>query len=47
MPRQCVLSFDNLEVLDKSNFVSYICTLGSERLAEACHTLAIATGCRD
>lgn len=47
MPRECVLSFDNLEVLQKSQFVSYICTLNEERMSEACRTLAVATGCRD
>ena len=47
MPSACVLAFDNIETIPKARFVSRICTLGDERLAEACRTLARATGCRD
>ena len=47
MPRECVLSFDNIEAIPKSRFIARICTLYGERLDEACHALAVTTGCRD
>lgn len=47
MPRACVLAFDNIEHVPKSDFLKHICTIRGERLDEACRTLAIATGCRD
>jgi mRNA-degrading endonuclease toxin of MazEF toxin-antitoxin module len=45
MPRECVLSFDNLEVVDKRLFVEPITTLHGERLAEVCRTIDRTTGC--
>ena len=46
MPRECVLSFDNLELISKRRFLEHQCTLYGERLDEACHVLAETTGCR-
>ncbi len=46
MPRECVLSFDNIEHVPKSKFLRRICTLYGERLDDACHVLAVTTGCR-
>ncbi len=45
MPRECVLSFDNITHVRKSMFVERICALRGERLAEVCRTLDRATGC--
>ncbi len=45
MPRACVLSFDNVDLVSKRRFVERICVLGDERMSEACRRLGIATGC--
>lgn len=45
MPRECVLSFDNIRSVPKSLFVERICSLRGERLIEVCRTLDRATGC--
>jgi mRNA interferase MazF len=45
MPRECVLSFDNIESVDKRRFIEAITTLRGERLAEVCRTLTRTTGC--
>ena len=45
MPRDCVLSFDNLTSLPKEYFIEPICTLGPERMASVCKALDHATGC--
>ena len=46
MPRECVLAFDNIEHVPKSSFLRRICALHGDRLDEACHVLAVTTGCR-
>lgn len=46
MPAPCVASFDNLHSLRRSLFRRRITRLSSERMQEACRTLAIALGCR-
>ncbi len=46
MPRACVLAFDDIEHIRKSDFLKRICTLYGERLDEACRVLAVTTGCR-
>jgi mRNA interferase MazF len=46
MPRDCVLSLDNLTSLPKAYFVEPICTLGPERMTSVCKALDHATGCR-
>lgn len=45
MPTECAASFDNLRVVPKSLLVDRICTLGSDRLAEACQALRTAMAC--
>lgn len=45
MPRECVLSLDSLAVVPRELFTERICTLRTERLAEVCRALAVATGC--
>ena len=46
MPKECVLSLDNLTLLPKAYFIEPICTLGPERMAMVCNALDHATGCR-
>lgn len=46
MPKECVLSFENVTLLPKIFFVEPICTLGPERMEGVCRALARATGCR-
>ena len=45
MPTECAASFDNLRVVPKSLLVDKICTLGPDRLAEACEALRTAVAC--
>jgi mRNA interferase MazF len=45
MPDRCVLSLDNIRVLQKSYFRERICALGPERMDAVCLALARATGC--
>jgi mRNA interferase MazF len=46
MPKDCVLSLDNITLLPKAYFVERICTLGPERMASVCRALDHATGRR-
>jgi mRNA interferase MazF len=46
MPKDCVLSLDNMTLLPKAYFLEPICTLSSERMAKVCKALDHATGCR-
>ena len=46
MPRECVLSIDNMTLLPKAYFLEPICALGPERMASVCKALDHATGCR-
>ena len=45
MPTDCAASFDNLRVVPKANLVDHVCTLGPDRLAEACAALRAAVEC--
>ena len=45
MPTECAAGFDNLRVVPKSLLVDRICTLGPDRLAEACQALRTAVAC--
>lgn len=45
LPRECVLSFDNLETIPKAWLVERICVLRGERLVEVCRTLNRVLGC--
>jgi mRNA interferase MazF len=45
VPTDCVVNFDNVHTLSRDRFRRRITTLSPARLAEACATLAAATGC--
>ncbi len=45
VPTDCVVNFDNLHTLRRESFRRRITALSPARLAEACGTLAAATGC--
>lgn len=45
MPRECVLSFDNIETVRKSRFIERICRLGPAKMNEVCVALNRAAGC--
>ena len=45
MPRECVLSLDNVTVIPREFFVERICRLSAQRMGEVCTALAVATGC--
>ena len=45
MPDECAVSFDNLRIVPKSLLVDHICTLGPDRLAQACTALRTAVAC--
>jgi mRNA interferase MazF len=45
VPTDCVVNFDNLHTLARETFRRRITTLSPARLADACATLAAATGC--
>ena len=45
MPRSCVLSTDNISLIDHRQFEERICTLPPPRMREVCRALMVATGC--
>ena len=45
VPAACVLSLDNLTLLDRGQFTRRITRLGPERMAAVCAALRVATGC--
>jgi mRNA interferase MazF len=45
VPRECVISMDNLGTVSRSLLSEPITTLSGPRLHEVCRALAIATGC--
>ncbi len=45
MPTECAASFDNLRLVPKALLVERICTLGPDRLAQACAALRTALAC--
>lgn len=45
VPSDCVANFDNLHTLPRDVFRRQIATLSPRRMAQACATLAAATGC--
>jgi mRNA interferase MazF len=45
VPTDCVVNFDNLHTIARTQFRRRVATLSAARLAEACRTLANATGC--
>jgi mRNA-degrading endonuclease toxin of MazEF toxin-antitoxin module len=45
MPRDCVLSLDNLTVIPREFFIERVCRLSAQRMREVCLALIVATGC--
>ncbi len=45
MPRDCVISLDNLRTVPKAQLTEPITKLGAERIDELCRALAAASGC--
>ena len=45
VPSDCIVNFDNVHTLPRSEFRRHVTTLSSPRMAEACRALAAATGC--
>lgn len=45
VPTECVVNFDNVHTLPRVAFRRRVTSLSPRRLAEACRTLAAATGC--
>jgi len=45
MPQHCVVSLDNVTLVDRGLVGSLITTLSTERMAALCEALSIAVGC--
>jgi mRNA interferase MazF len=45
VPSDCVVNFDNLHTLARESLRRRVTTLSPARMAQACRTLAAATGC--
>ena len=45
VPTDCVVNFDNIHTVPRRRLRHRVTTLSPGRLAEACRTLAAATGC--
>jgi mRNA interferase MazF len=45
VPTDCVVNFDNIHTLARDSLRRHVTTLSAARMAEACRTLASATGC--
>lgn len=45
MPADCVLTLDNLTVIEKGYFRERICRLRAEKISAVCAALAVATAC--
>jgi mRNA interferase MazF len=45
LPKECALSFDNIETIPKWAFVDLIAQLSPEKLDQVCNALALATEC--
>jgi mRNA interferase MazF len=45
VPSDCVVNFDNVHTLARESFRRRVTTLSAARMAQACRTLAAATGC--
>jgi mRNA interferase MazF len=45
VPTDCVVNFDNVHTVPRQMFRRQVTALRPRRLAEACRTLAAATGC--
>lgn len=47
MPTKCVISLDNITLVERSLLGSTLITLTDERMAAVCAALAVAVGCDD
>jgi len=45
LPSDCVVNFDNIHTLPREALRRHVATLSPAKLADACRTLAAATGC--
>lgn len=45
MPRECVVSLDNLRLVPRGELVNPIASLDGKRMREVCRALSIATAC--
>lgn len=45
VPTNCVVSFDNVHTIPRAALRRQVTTLSAARMAQACRTLADATGC--
>lgn len=45
LPRECVISLDNLGTVPKAMLIEPITELGADRMREVCRALDFATGC--
>jgi mRNA interferase MazF len=45
VPSDCVVNFDNIHTLARESLRRRVTTLSAARMAQACLTLAAATGC--
>lgn len=45
VPTDCIVNFDNVHTLGREAFRRKVATLTPRRMAQACRTLAAATGC--
>jgi mRNA interferase MazF len=45
VPTDCVVNFDNVHTIRRDALRQLVTTLSAARMAEACRTLAAATGC--
>jgi mRNA interferase MazF len=45
VPSDCIVNFDNVHTLPRDRFRRRVATLSPARMAQACRTLADATGC--
>jgi mRNA interferase MazF len=45
VPSACVVNFDNIHTISRTVLRRHVCRLSAARMAQACRTLADATGC--
>ncbi|CAN5631655.1 hypothetical protein BH20ACT2_BH20ACT2_18170 [soil metagenome] len=45
MPEECAANFDDLRVVPKANLTDRVCTLGIQRMDDACDALRTALDC--
>lgn len=45
LPQECVLTCDNVRVVNKAYFIEYLTTLSHDKVNAVCRALATATAC--